>query len=273
MAQPDSCRIIVDEEPKLGSWNMAVDELLLETALDGGSPTLRVYRWSEPSVSLGYFQDGGFIEPDSMLADLPVVRRLSGGGAILHHHEWTYACGVPSHHPVAASPSSLYKRVHARVVILLDRHGLNCRLRGKQDTVRDEPFLCFGRQDPCDLVVGEHKILGSAQRRRRGALLQHGSLLTRRSPFAPEFPGIADLAPLPACGAEFATELADEIGRLLGSKLVRSALSQPEQRRARTLQQQRYRSIDRGKHGTIVGSQRRRRTAPSLKFAPLRDDD
>jgi lipoate-protein ligase A len=273
MAQLDNCRIIVDEEPKPGSWNMAVDELLLETALDGGGPTLRVYRWSEPSVSLGYFQDVDRIEPNSMLAGLPVVRRLSGGGAILHHHEWTYSCSLPAHHPTAASPASLYRSVHDRVVALLARHGLNGRLRGKSDGPYREPFLCFGRRDPCDLVVGKHKILGSAQRRRRGALLQHGSLLMRRSPFAPDFLGIADLAPLPACGVELAIQLADEIGLLLGSKLIRSALSRPEQQRARTIQQQRYRSINWGKRGAIVGSYRHHRTAPNFDSVGSRDED
>ena len=64
---------------------------------------------------------------------------------------------------------------------------------------RNREFLCFGRGDAQDLVVdtptGEvHKVLGSAQRRRRGAVLQHGSLLLRRSDAAPEFPGLFDLA-------------------------------------------------------------------------------
>lgn len=174
---------------------MAFDEALLEAARTSGLLAVRFYRWQEPTLSLGYFQKQ---LPDSIpdeLRRLPSVRRLSGGGAILHHREWTYSCVLPPEHPLALEPVKLYEVVHQEIVALLNEQEIAAQLRGKSiDEVHAEPFLCFGRQDPRDIVLGPHKIVGSAQRRRRGAVLQHGSLLLERSEFAPMYAGLLDLA-------------------------------------------------------------------------------
>ncbi|MCC7425164.1 MAG: hypothetical protein IT428_33255, partial [Planctomycetaceae bacterium] len=92
--------VIVESHPRSGAWNMAIDEALLETAVDAEQCTLRFYRWSEPTVSLGYFQKPEEAAADPLLAGLPIVPRLSGGGAILHHHEWTYSIALPPGHPL-----------------------------------------------------------------------------------------------------------------------------------------------------------------------------
>ena len=114
-------------------------------------------------------------------------------------------------------------------------------MRGETNKLAAEPFLCFGRGDEHDLVVGAYKVLGSAQRRRRGAVVQHGSLLLAASEHAPQFPGIADLVPdFDAAG--LADELAEVIGPLFGS-IQRGVLSPAEIARAAELQQ-RYERLE-----------------------------
>ena len=98
-------RLIIDA-PAPGAWNMAVDEVLMGTASERAALTLRLYRWSAATVSLGHFQDQAKQQRDPRLASLPTVRRLSGGGAILHHHEQTYSCSLPPSHPLAQQPRS-----------------------------------------------------------------------------------------------------------------------------------------------------------------------
>jgi lipoate-protein ligase A len=188
-------RVVIECEPHDGARNMALDEALLEGALARGECTVRWYRWREATVSLGYFQAAEAAATIPGLAGLPIVRRLTGGGAILHHHEWTYSCTVPPGHPLTETPTRIYDRVHGQVVAALAERGIPAALRGEALRELEGTFLCFGRGDPRDIVLSGQKILGSAQRRRRGAILQHGSLLIRHSEQAPQFPGILDLAP------------------------------------------------------------------------------
>lgn len=174
---------------------MALDEFLLESAVDRGQSTLRWYRWSEATVSLGYFQKEVPPEVAERFAGVPVVRRLSGGGAILHHHELTYALALAGDHPLAADPRALYDLVHQAIIAVLQPAGVPVALRGAARPDLEGRFLCFSRGDPFDVVCAGFKVLGSAQRRRKRAVLQHGSLLIRRSEWTPEFPGICDLTP------------------------------------------------------------------------------
>ncbi|MEM6330787.1 MAG: lipoate--protein ligase family protein, partial [Planctomycetota bacterium] len=88
------CRLIVDP-PQPGARNMAVDEALLDAAAAGAGATLRLYRWSSPTLSLGYFQPLAARAAHPASAGCPCVRRHSGGGAIVHDHELTYSLAVP----------------------------------------------------------------------------------------------------------------------------------------------------------------------------------
>lgn len=206
----------LDEPARTGPENMAYDEALLEAALQEALCCVRIYRWAEPTLSLGYFQS--FDQHlRQRFAGLPVVRRLSGGGALIHHHEITYSLVVPAGHPLAHAPTRLYEEAHQAVISLLCQRGIAARLRGQATAAN--PFLCFGRGDPRDVLVADHKVLGSAQRRRRGAVLQHGALLLRRSPYAPDFPGIADLVPsitesdLDSLDSAMGQAIAERLGR------------------------------------------------------------
>jgi len=207
--------LLIEPEAKSGAWNMAVDAWLLDRALHAEQTAARLYRWNVPTVSLGHFQKLDDPAVTDRFQALPRVRRLSGGGAILHDRELTYSLAVPASHPLAADPTGLYSVVHERIIAVLAELGIAARMRGEAFS-GPEPFLCFGRGDPRDIVLGPHKILGSAQRRRRGAILQHGALLLERSPDAPEFPGLADLNGRIIDLADLTERLAREFTALLG---------------------------------------------------------
>lgn len=192
------CDWCVEASPHSGLVNMQRDESLLNRAINGATAFVRWYRWSEATVSLGYFQPDSPFEANSPLTALPKVRRLSGGGALVHHWEWTYACVLPPNQRLVLRPHELYVQMHSVIVSVLSEMGYDVAPRGSTHRGAAEPSLCFAREDENDLVLDGHKVLGSAQRRRRGALLQHGGLLIQRSPWTPNFPGIQDLRPLAA---------------------------------------------------------------------------
>lgn len=172
--------------PRSGTWNMALDEALL--AVIGAAahplPVLRFYQWSEPTVSLGYFQS--IDDLPAALDGLPVVRRLTGGGAIVHDRELTYSVHFPARQWPRADFRDLVVDVHD---VLADLVGLQ---RPVEPTHPPEPFLCFERRHPQDLEKRGRKIVGSAQRSRRGSLLQHGSILLEASPWTPHLKGLSE---------------------------------------------------------------------------------
>ncbi len=204
----------VNDIPRSGVENMALDQAMLETAASLGCPLLRVYRWSEPTISLGYFQPYAQRQAHAASSDIAAVRRATGGGAIVHHFDWTYCVAIPDTlkicdgHGNAKNSSAaavgasqiLYNCVHAAVVEWLARHRSTARLWSEEcglPAFADEPgqqrFLCFQRRSCGDIVLGSSKVLGSAQRRIFGAVLQHGSLLLATSPYAPSLQGLLDL--------------------------------------------------------------------------------
>lgn len=223
-------RLLVDEQPASGAWNMAVDEVLLTSAVQEGCCSLRWYRWQEATLSLGYFQQADDPLIEDRFDGLPRVRRLSGGGAILHERELTYACALGAHHALALRPLSLYAAMHDAIVRVLSEFGILLRARGETDRSRDAHFLCFNRGDANDLLYRAHKVLGSAQRRRRGAVLQHGSLLLWRSPAAPEFPGILDLCESPPQLDVLQAKLIEATTRIIGGTMSNAELTETERR-------------------------------------------
>ncbi len=231
-----NCRLIIDP-PQSGDWNMAVDEALLNDAAEQGLATLRFYEWLGPTLSLGYFQEHKDRIRHSASRDLPLVRRASGGGALVHHHELTYSVALPQIHPLAGDAERLYDTVHGVLVDWLnDQLPVDLRanaalcLRSQKLPIREQPFLCFQRRSRGDLLIdlngepdfpfpcafdGRFKVCGSAQRRRAGAVLQHGGLLLAASPFAPELPGLFELT-----GWKSTTrDMAHQLSVLFASKL------------------------------------------------------
>lgn len=198
---------------------MAVDEALLESVGVNAALTLRIYRWQRPTLSLGYFQAHDERNGHAASRNADLVRRLSGGGAILHDQELTYSLIVPSSHPWAADTRSLYDRVHRALVAWLREFAPSAELLLSDDAKRgaraSQPFLCFQRRAAGDVVLvgdaADHKIVGSAQRRRHGGVLQHGSILWSTSCAAPEVSGFTRLTgvgvPLDAAAHQLAERL------------------------------------------------------------------
>ena len=114
----ETARVIFDL-PQSGARNMATDQALLHTADEVGLITLRLYRWSSPTVSLGYFQTYASREEHEPSRNCELVRRYSGGGAIVHHHELTYSLSVPSRNRWSKQNSELYDLVHQEIIGLL----------------------------------------------------------------------------------------------------------------------------------------------------------
>lgn len=236
-------RLLIESQPRSGPENMAVDEALLESVSAGSPPTFRVYTWSDATVSLGYFQrETPEIEPGGRFHGLAAVRRLSGGGAILHHREVTYSCCIPAQHPLASEPALLYDEIHRCLQSSLQEFGGVVHPRGEHEG-DDKPFLCYARGDRRDLVHNGFKIVGSAQRRRHGAILQHGSILLRRSPFLLEFPGLCDLARITIDEFALQQRLAHTAGRVLGQSPQEGALSNTERLMADHLERTKYREL------------------------------
>ena len=192
---------VLDTPPAAGWWNMAVDDWMLEEAVVRQALFLRWYRWSPLALSLGYFQNYG----DITLPVASVVRRRSGGGAILHDRELTYSFAMPLRGAGKGERQELYSLFHQSLSETLTHWGVTTRLFSdlarKNSSQRHNrsakaSFLCFERHTPGDLVYpGDeiHKIAGSAQCRMSNGILQHGSVLLAASPLTPQLPGIVEL--------------------------------------------------------------------------------
>ena len=168
--------------PGPGSWNMALDEALLIGAR-AGEWMLRFYRWRAPTVSLGYLQPWrtGFDVAVARQAGVALVRRPTGGRAVLHADELTYALvGPAGHGPLAGSVQGSYRTIAAGLVVGLARLGVEAKLVRTPDAPHVRDGACFNARARHEITVDSRKLIGSAQRRRNGALLQHGSVLVGR---------------------------------------------------------------------------------------------
>lgn len=175
---------------------MAVDEVLLAGMTAGSAPLLRFYQWQPATLSLGYFQSAADRSEHSASKDCEMTRRLSGGGAILHDKELTYSVMTPPEHPWSKDVQQLYDLFHESLIKTLSVWKVSATQCTDPEKLppSEEPFLCFQRRAHGDVLLNGFKICGSAQRRRQGAVLQHGSILLDQSEFAPELPGINELS-------------------------------------------------------------------------------
>lgn len=229
--------------------NMALDEALLESAASGGrgscraEPTLRIYQWAEPTLSLGYFQAATERESHPASRDCHLIRRPSGGGAILHDRELTYALALPAEIATTRPSAQWYLEVHfALVHVICELTGTEavlCETASKLN-MSEESFLCFQRRASGDVLLGQHKIAGSAQRRRKDAILQHGSILIACSPCAPELPGINNLAGRTLDLSSLAEHFAAQIARRLNWQAKQGPFENVELENASSLAIEKY---------------------------------
>jgi len=302
------------DPPAAGSWNMAVDEALLEAAAVEGQCTLRFYQWAEPTLSLGYFQAYADRNQHEASRRSAVVRRTSGGGAIMHDFDVTYSLAVPEGHPLAADRLGTYRVVHDALVEVLAELGIEASLFGggapglgcgsenvgregdgggcwqeihriesvspttssvpfnlansvpvpgtssaegsqppghclsqavahrgdERRPIPKQPFLCFQRRATGDVLVKGEKVAGSAQRRSRGAVLQHGSVLFARSAAAPELDGLKELTAKTILVEEFIQAWLKRLSGALAVTWRRGDLSEEHRRRATQLAAEKY---------------------------------
>ncbi len=209
-------RLLLDG-PGDGPWNMAVDDALLRSACLGAPPTLRFYTWNGAWLSLGLSQRLAASQLASCRqAGIGIVRRATGGRAVLHGSDLTYAVAAPTSqlpaglHASYALLGEALQQGLARLGILVDRSG------PPAPQPRTQAFDCFEALAADELCVAGRKLAGSAQRRSGEGVLQHGSLR-----LAPESAAIRAAAGL-ELGA--ATSLC-ELGFPLAAEAVREALA------------------------------------------------
>jgi len=169
---------LVDTPPAPGAWNMAVDEALAASVAAGGEPVLRVYRWSPTCLSLGRNQPARGRYDLRALAErgVDVVRRPTGGRAVLHHRELTYTVAAPE--ALLGGPRRAYAAINRALVAGLRILGADAAQQPAGASRAPVPSLapCFAEPVEGEVVAGGRKLVGSAQRRLGDVILQHGSL-------------------------------------------------------------------------------------------------
>ena len=234
---------LIRDQPASGSWNMSVDQALLAAADDTGQITLRWYRWQEPTLSLGYFQKAADREHHDSSLNCPLVRRASGGGAIVHDQELTYSLCIPSKSRWSKKNSELYTKFHESITEALGKNKINADLYNDDDrnSAGDKnAFLCFERRTSGDIVLANQKICGSAQRRLKNAVLQHGSILISKSIAAPELPGIENLCDETIDTGDLMSDVTNSIARWLSLEIVESPLTNSEIESAREIKKKKF---------------------------------
>jgi lipoyl(octanoyl) transferase len=221
-----------------GPSNMAADEALLETAVAGGA-ALRFYGWSSATLSLGYFQPAAVRLEDERLAALPWLRRPSGGGTLVHHYEATYALALPEGAAWGAGAGWL-QRMHEIIAAALKSLGIHVALHVPRPEQQCEGCLCFRQLTRGDLILGSAKVTGSAQRRRRGAVLQHGAVLLAASAHTPALPGIRELANVLLAVPDTCVAIQVAFTRLTGWALIPGDWTEQERNRTAELAREKY---------------------------------
>ena len=164
--------LIDDPTPRAGALNMAIDETLLDGL--GGDPLLRIYRWTRPVISMGYFD--AFRPVIDQWPGREIVRRWTGGGIVEHGRDLTFSLLVPRALPLATLPAAeSYRLIHLAVAAALERIG------GPAPTFQTisqavSSRACFENPVTHDLLTSGRKIAGGAQRRTRRGLLHQGSI-------------------------------------------------------------------------------------------------
>src|SRR5262245_5669235 len=212
--RPDAWRLIVDGGAD-AAQNMAIDEAILESYEGGDAarpPTLRLYGWSMPTYSLGRTQRAvtdATIER-LLAAGFEVVRRPTGGDAVLHEHERTYAVvGALGSEAFPRGVVATYARIARALVVSLTALGIRGVASSGEGPAPRSPrsSVCFERLAGCEVTAGGRKLIGSAQARRRRAFLQHGSI-----PIRLDARRLAEAAGRPVDGEAF-TDLVTAAGR------------------------------------------------------------
>lgn len=220
------------------AFNMGLDEALLEDP--SAPPTVRFYTWKPDTLSLGYFQRIDEVPAAGEAAVRKpgrIVRRITGGGAIHHQHELTFSITCSLEHPLyAGGIGESYERVHAAIATALSAFQVSAVLRGSATLDSDMPGtgMCFHHSSAQDLTWGNRKGVGSAQRRKQGRVLHHGSIKVGTTPLEGAIATVREHAP--DCTSEaLAIELRRAFETSFSLRLVSSVPDIVERDRARVL--------------------------------------
>ena len=171
--------LIIDSAPAVGAWNMAVDEFLFVSLSDRPGTSVRFYQWATPTVSLGCSQDITRVaDVEACRArGIDIVRRITGGKLVLHHHEVTYSVCSSETDVFTGTLSESYRLISRGLMAGLARAGIRASLAGPppQDYVRGS-LPCFSHPGLDEVEWEGKKIIGSAQKRVGTKFLQHGSI-------------------------------------------------------------------------------------------------
>ncbi|MEN8007085.1 MAG: hypothetical protein ABFS42_08720 [Candidatus Krumholzibacteriota bacterium] len=214
MTRPVACLRVFQDGAASGAKNMDRDASLLAGHRPGDDPVLRLYRWRPAAVTIGYNQDFSAFDAAAIkAAGYDLVRRPTGGRAILHADELTYAVIGSSPGPVfGATLHDTYMKINQALLAFLADLGIAADISSGESRDQARGLVCFQSAGRHEVSVGGRKIIGSAQRRTGGVFLQHGSILA--GPRHLELPSF-----LGSDGEGEAAKLAaatTDLGRLLG---------------------------------------------------------
>jgi lipoate-protein ligase A len=230
-----------------GDYQMALDEALLESVIAGGAPVVRFYTWRPATLSLGVNQPFGEIDAgECARRGFGLVRRLTGGRAVLHQHELTYSViALENDSRVSGGVIESYRKISAGLIDGLRAMGADVSLAEPSkamfralaesrrrtelnETIESNGAVCFDTASAYELTARGRKLVGSAQARRGGAILQHGSILldvdwdawVNVFSYASEAGRERAYAKLPAR----MTSLSEELGRPVTAREVQAAI-------------------------------------------------
>jgi lipoate-protein ligase A len=177
---------LIDRGPESPEVNMAIDEAIALSGREGSSPpTLRLYQWSRPTISLGYFQKA----QDTLNLDfcsekgIGIIRRLTGGRAVYHEQELTYSMAASNGTELfGKNLKETFLKIGEGFQKGLEKLGVNISLWEEPVIEGRRSPLCFSSSSWYELSVQGKKLMGSAQRRWSNGFLQHGSLLFQDDP-------------------------------------------------------------------------------------------
>ena len=220
-----SCLKVIHDGAHPGAVNMKRDADLLAAHQPGDDPILRIYRWEPAAITLGYNQSlEDFADEAVAAAGLGLVKRPTGGRAILHAHELTYCVVGTSPGPLFGdSLHDCYMKINEALLDFLKGLGIEAVVSAGESREEATGMLCFKSAGQHEIRVGSRKIIGSAQRRAAGVFLQHGSILA--GPGHLNLPRYVKGQPgVPQVPAEVLAQVTTDLSQVLNRSLDGAAL-------------------------------------------------
>ncbi len=176
MIEPKTWRLIESGECSAG-WNMAVDEALLNAFKEGDLPILRLYGW-ETSMTFGRFSNArksvDLAQTEAL--KLPCVRRMSGGGILVHGQDLSYSLILPKTPLKERGVKESYRHLCRFLIALYAKLGHTARFAQELAMESERTNICLAGNEACDIVIEGQKMGGNAQRHTAKALFQHGTI-------------------------------------------------------------------------------------------------